>query len=319
MEAPANPAAGPSRAAPWAVAGAVAGLAAAAVFFGGASGDGSVLELALLAVAACGGGLLAATLGFVSLPRLEPAGVATLAALLALIGWVGLSIVWSVAGDRSWSALNKGLVYVLFLLAGILLGCHGGRCARVAAGLLAVVLGLALAWALAGKAFPDLFPDGGRIARLRNPVGYWNGLALLADAALPLGLWLATAFAPRRWRVAGALLFYAAVLTGLLTQSRAGVAAAVGGLARGSGWWASGGSRGHSSPSSRACPPSSSAPGRSRGPRSSTTEPRTPSVSTTVRCSACSPSRAPRSPRRACCSRWGGSRWSAGARWAGRS
>ena len=174
---------------------------------------------------------IAAALGFVSLPRLEPAGVATLAALLALIGWVGLSIVWSVAGDRSWSALNKGLVYVLFLLAGILLGCHGGRCCRVAAGLLAVVLGLALAWALAGKAFPDLFPDGGRIARLRNPVGYWNALALLADAALPLGLWLATAFAARRWRVAGALLFYAAVLTGLLTQSRAGVAAAVGGLA----------------------------------------------------------------------------------------
>jgi tetratricopeptide (TPR) repeat protein len=231
MEAAANPAAGRSEAVPWVVAGGVAALVAAAVFFGGASGEGSVFELGLLAVVVCSAGVLAATLGLVRLPRLERAGAVTVASLLGLVVWAGLSIVWSVAGDRSWSALNKGSVYVLFLLAGILLGCLEHRSARGAAAILAGVIGLALLWALAGKAVPGLFPDSGRIARLRNPIGYWNALALLADAAVPLGLWLATSFALRRWRIAGGLLVYTAVLVVLLTQSRAGVGAGLAGLA----------------------------------------------------------------------------------------
>ena len=53
---------------------------------------------------------------------------------------------------------------------------------------------------LLGVAIPSLFPDGDRIARLREPVGYWNALALLADAALALGLWVA-----RSTRVMGRL------------------------------------------------------------------------------------------------------------------
>jgi hypothetical protein len=101
----------------------------------------------------------------------------------------------------------------------------GPRTARVAAAALAVVLGAALAWALLGKAIPALFADGDRAARLRSPVGYWNGLALLADAALALGLWLGVAASARRpVRGAGALLVYAAGLALVLTASRAGVA-----------------------------------------------------------------------------------------------
>ena len=42
------------------------------------------------------------------------------------------------------------------------------------------------------------------MARLREPVGYWNALALIADIALVLGLWLgatrARAVARRRGR-----------------------------------------------------------------------------------------------------------------------
>ncbi len=79
-------------------------------------------------------------------------------------------------------------------------------------------------------AIPSLFPDGDRIARLREPVGYWNALALLADAALALGLWVARS--PRvAGRVAGLLLVYGAVLAVLLTQSRAGVVGALAVLA----------------------------------------------------------------------------------------
>ena len=103
--------------------------------------------------------------------------------------------------------------------------CSRERCrrgARRVAALLALVVGVAIGWALLGVAIPSLFPDGDRIARLREPVGYWNALALLADAALALGLWVA-----RSRRVAGPgrgrLLVYGGVLAVLLTQSRAGV------------------------------------------------------------------------------------------------
>ncbi len=84
----------------------------------------------------------------------------------------------------------------------------------------------ALGWALLGVAIPSLFPDGDRIARLREPVGYWNALALLADAALALGLWVARSPTVAR-RVAGLLLVYGAALAVLLTQSRAGVVGAL--------------------------------------------------------------------------------------------
>jgi hypothetical protein len=57
-------------------------------------------------------------------------------------------------------------------------------------------------------------------------VGYWNALALLADIAIVLGLWLGAAPGRRvHVRVAGALLAYAATLALLLTLSRAGVLA----------------------------------------------------------------------------------------------
>jgi O-antigen ligase len=67
------------------------------------------------------------------------------------------------------------------------------------------------------------------VARLREPVGYWNALALLADIAIVLGLWIGTAREHRgAVRIAGALLVYVATLALLLTLSRAGVVVAVG-------------------------------------------------------------------------------------------
>jgi O-Antigen ligase len=209
----------------WVLALAVAGLVFCATFFGGDSGDGSVFWLGLLAALLVTAALVAALLGLVGLPRLDGASRLGVGLLLALVAWIGLTIAWSIAGDRSWAALNKGLLYALLLAVGILLGTLGRRTARVAAAILAVVVGLALVWALAGKAIPALFPDGDRIARLRNPVGYWNSLALLADAGLALALWLMAATARPAVRAAGALLLYAAVLSLLLTESRAGVVA----------------------------------------------------------------------------------------------
>jgi O-antigen ligase len=147
------------------------------------------------------------------------------AALAGLVAWAGVSIAWSVAGDESWSALDKGIAYVGFLVIGLSLAALGSSTTRTVARLLALVLGAALVWALAGKSVPALSAnDASRVARLHSPVGYWNGLALLADGALALGAWLSTGASPRSAvRRAGSGLVYLAVVAGLLTSSRAGV------------------------------------------------------------------------------------------------
>src|SRR5215208_2303709 len=166
-------------------------LVAAAVFFGGGATTGTlpwVGGAAVLAVAA-----LVATRG---LPRGWPA----VAPLVALAAWCAASIAWSDLGDRSWDYANRTLVYAAFAALGLFLA---DRTRELAVGL-AAILGAVVVWSLAGKAFPWLYDDYGRIARLRAPVGIWNQFALLGDYALPLALWLAW-----RRRVVGTLLAYA--------------------------------------------------------------------------------------------------------------
>jgi hypothetical protein len=151
--------------------------------------------------------------------------------LLATAAWAGLSVAWSVAPDRSWTELNRTLVFAAFLVVGLLLGACGPRACRWAAAALVAALAAAVVWALAGKAIPGLFPDGGRTARLRDPIGYWNTLALAADMLLVLALQLAAATRSRAAVAGGAILAYAAGVAILLAASRAGVAAAVLGVA----------------------------------------------------------------------------------------
>ena len=199
----------------------VTALLLAALF----AGD-SFWMAAVVLLAASGWGALALT-GRAPAPR----GMLLLGLLLATAAWSGLSIVWSIAPDRSWDELNRTLVLAGFLALGLLFGAlRGGACRRAAA-LLGVALGAAVLWALAGKVVPALFPDGARAARLRDPVGYWNALALAADALLVLGLWAAVSIRARAPRVAGTVLAYAAVLAIFLSVSRTGLAAAVAGVA----------------------------------------------------------------------------------------
>ena len=93
-----------------------------------------------------------------------------------------------------------------------------------------MAFGAGVVWALAGKAIPAVFPDGGRAARLRDPIGYWNALALAADALLVLALSFAGSARAVAVRMGCAVLAYAAVVAVLLAASRAGVAAAVLGI-----------------------------------------------------------------------------------------
>ncbi len=204
---------------------ALAALLAAAVFAGDGSRGTALSSVGVAALAAAVVGLIAALRGAIPLARLDRPGSLAVTASAALVSWAGLSTVWSIAGDRSWEWFGRGLVYLSFLALGLLAGALVAGARRVAA-ITAVVLGAALGWALLGVAIPSLFPDGDRIARLREPVGYWNALALLADGALVLGLWLAR---DRRLavRLGGGLLGYAAALALLLTQSRSGLVAGV--------------------------------------------------------------------------------------------
>jgi hypothetical protein len=183
-------------------------LVAAVLFFGGGS-DNSTLPwiggAAILVAAA-----LAARSGL-------PTGSIVLLPFVALAVWCAASVAWSIQPDRSWDYANRTVVYVAFAFIGMYLA---GRTRELAIGF-AALLGAVCAWALAGKVFPWLYEDYGRIARLRGPVGYWNALALLGDVALPIGLWLAT-----RWRTAGALLVYGWAVAIVLTFSRGGIAIA---------------------------------------------------------------------------------------------
>ena len=215
----------------------VAALVGAALFGAMFAGDGSsaggTLPVGGAAVVLLGIALVAGAFGWLPVPRIGRSGAVLLWVLLLLVVWTGVTIWWSIVGDRSWDAFNKSLAYAAFLGLGFVLASIGRElAARLAASMLSLVVGVTLTWALVAKAIPDLDPDGDRVARIREPIGYWNALALLADVALALGLWLGTAPTHRRTvRVAGGLLLYVSTLALLLTLSRAGVVVGVGVLA----------------------------------------------------------------------------------------
>ncbi|HEY6055376.1 MAG TPA: hypothetical protein VIU86_15705, partial [Gaiellaceae bacterium] len=203
--------------------GATAGLLGAACIAGGSlTWIGLAVLLAVLAAAA------PVVAGRAPRPELGRLGLGALALLCAFVVWNGASIVWSVLPDRTWHYTNLGLVYLAFAACGVLAGTLLPRASRAIAAALAAALGVVAVWALAGKVFAGLYPDYGRVARLREPVGYWNALALLGDMALPLALWLAgRPRHARAARLAGTLLVYLWVVAIALTQSRGGIAVGV--------------------------------------------------------------------------------------------
>jgi hypothetical protein len=203
-------------------------LVAFALFAGDGSSYGSLVWIGALALLTAGIVLALSLWGVLPWPRLDHASLACAVLLAALIVWIGLSVLWSVAPDRSWEYANRGLVYLAFLAIGLVAGASDRRAIQAVAGGLAILLAGVMVWALAGKVIPSLFPDGARIARLREPIGYWNGLALLAAMALPLGLWLAVRRDHHRLiRAAAVVLLFLAAVTLLLTYSRGGVVVAL--------------------------------------------------------------------------------------------
>jgi tetratricopeptide (TPR) repeat protein len=198
----------------WAAFGAAA-LCSCAVFFGGglAEVNAPLVWIGALAL------LLAAVLAGFGPLRLDRPAAVFLSSLFGLAIWAGVTTIWSISADRSWTFTNRTLVYAAFGLIGVVVGRLVTR-ERLAESAALLVGGVA-AWALLAKCVPALYSDYGRLARLRAPLSYWNELALLCTAGVPLALWLG-----RRRRTAGVVLLYALVVTVLLTYSRFGVALA---------------------------------------------------------------------------------------------
>ena len=208
------------------VLGAAGLLVGATLFFSDGSRDERVFPLGAAAMLIAGALVAAALVGAVPRPELGRWGGAFLALFAGFTIWSGLSVQWSIAADASWAYFNRDLVYLSFAVLGIFAAAAVPR--RAIAATVAGLLGLVVGWALLGKVVPSLVSDGDRVARLRAPIDYWNGLALLCAAAVVLGLWLAsTRSFPALARAAGALLVYGASVAVVLTYSRAGIAVAV--------------------------------------------------------------------------------------------
>jgi hypothetical protein len=193
--------------------GAAAALCFAALFLSAGSSQSRLFWIGTAAV-------LVAAIGWaVQPPALPRAAVVFFAAFALFVGWQYASIAWSIESARSWDYANRSLVYLAFAGVGALLGGVAPRRLAYAA---AALLGALFVWGLAAKVIPGLYSDYGRLARLRYPLGYWNELALLAAASVPIGLWLA-----RRFRLVAGLLLYAALVVVVLTYSRVGIVLAV--------------------------------------------------------------------------------------------
>jgi hypothetical protein len=202
---------------------AIGSLLLGVLLFGHGPSDDALFWIGGVAVLIVAGAIGASALGVLPRPDAGKYGTLVLALLAAFTAWGGLSILWSIEPDRSWAYLNRELVYLAFAILGVYAGTLA-RGVRDLAAAFAIALGLVFAWALLGKVFPGLYDDYERVARLRSPIGYWNALALLGDAALPLGMWIAARRGTAHWgRAAGVLLLFAAMVSMLLTYSRGGL------------------------------------------------------------------------------------------------
>ena len=209
------------------LAAATGALIAAAVLFGDGSSDGPLFWIGVVAIVVAAAAAVSAATGALALPELTPLGFAAVACFAGFVVWQGFSVLWSIEPDRTWNYVNRGLVYLAFLLLGLVAGTMR-RASIYAAACLAVVTAAAVCVALATKIFPGLSAETERVARLSSPVGYWNVLALLTVFALPLALWIAAPRTRPDWlRAAGVLYLYAALVALLLTFSRGGVAVGI--------------------------------------------------------------------------------------------
>lgn len=186
------------------------------------------IGVALVGVGAAIGLLLTRTL---SLRAPTEAWIAV-GLLAGFAAWCGVTLLWSVAPDRTWGHVNRAISYALVVVLAIALASSLPRAIeRLAYGWLAVALATAL-YGLAGKIIPGVELLGidfnhTRIAsRLRAPLEYWNALGMVMVLAIPIALRITTDSTRRavtRMAALGAL--FALIITLGMTYSRGGILA----------------------------------------------------------------------------------------------
>src|SRR3954471_7777696 len=153
--------------------------------------------------------------------------------LLALFAvWCAITLLWSVAPDRTWAYVNRSIAYALVVVLAIAAASSAPRVIeKVAWGWLAVALATAL-YALAGKVMPGAailgvgFTHTDVASRLRAPLEYWNALALVMVLAVPIALRLTTDERRRdRTRLFGLTSLFLLLLVLGMTYSRGGLVA----------------------------------------------------------------------------------------------
>ena len=160
---------------------------------------------------------------------------AAVALLTSFAFWSGMTVLWSVAPDRTWTECNRVITYCLVLVLALAVGASLRRAvALVAGGLLLVCLAVA-AYALGQKLVPGLHLAGvftlnqtALLPRLQEPLGYWNALALLLAMGIPGALViLVDRDRPDGLRLAAATAIVTMLLTIGFTYSRGAVLALV--------------------------------------------------------------------------------------------
>jgi len=192
------------------------------------------IGVALVAVGAAVGLLLTRTL---SLRAPAEAWVAV-GLLVGFAAWCGISLLWSVAPERTWAHVNRAISYALVLVLAMALASSLPRAIeRVALGWLLVAIVCAL-YAVAGKVIPAVevlgidFNHAAIASRLRAPLEYWNALGLVMVLAIPIALRLTTDSTRRDATRLAALAALLLLFVGLcMTYSRGGILACFAALA----------------------------------------------------------------------------------------
>ncbi|HET7647445.1 MAG TPA: O-antigen ligase family protein [Gaiellaceae bacterium] len=169
--------------------GMLAGIAAFALLLG-AGGDSGAYFAGSWGWLTLAGAWAAALVVALAEPALSRAGLLFAGLLAAFAGWTALSASWS--SDVTQSALEARRALVYAAVAGAAVVCFRGRSRVLLSAVWAAAAALC-AYGLATRFFPDRIGifDPTAEFRLSEPVGYWNGLAILAAVGLSLGLWIA--------------------------------------------------------------------------------------------------------------------------------
>jgi O-antigen ligase len=116
-----------------------------------------------------------------------PLELATASALTAFLFWTVLSSAWSVAPPAAIREVERGVLVLSALIAGMLLARRHMR--PVLGGVLGGIL-VVCSYGLATRLFPSRLGNFDTVAgyRLADPLGYWNALGLLAAIGILIGI-----------------------------------------------------------------------------------------------------------------------------------